>query len=188
MRLWHDKWRFPMSRSPDIIVVGGGAIGCAVAYFTAKRGLRVTLIDSPKRGRATSASAGGLWPLGESIGLGCGVVFYKTLVANGMVQKGASGPAQLPRSFLDFALESKAMFPMLAEELYDASGVDIELEPTSLLFLMYDEGDEAYARPLWRNCPCGRSLIDWLTPAEVMKAEPFLTRGIRGALRFRGDD
>lgn len=176
-----------MSRSPDVVVVGGGVIGCAVAYYTAKRGLRVTLIDSPKRGRATSASAGGLWPLGESVGLGCGVIVYKTQLANGAAQEGAGGPAQLPRSFLDFALESNTMFPALAEELREASGMDVELERTSLLFLMYDEGDEAYARHLWKNCPCGRALIDWLTPDDVAKEEPFLTRELRGALRFNGD-
>lgn len=177
-----------MSRSPDVVVVGGGVIGCAVAYYAAKRGLRVTLIDSPKRGRATSASAGGLWPLGESVGLGCGVIFYKARLAKGVVQEGANGPTQLPRSFLDFALESNAMFPALAEEVREASGMDIELERTSLLFVMYDEGDEAFARPLWQSCPCGRSLIDWLKPDDVAKEEPFLTRELRGALRFRGDD
>ncbi len=177
-----------MSRSPDVVIVGGGVIGCAVAYYTAKQGMRVTLIDSPKRGRATSASAGGLWPLGESVGLGCGVIFYKTLLAKGAVQEGANGPALLPRSFLDFAIHSNGMFPALAEELRQTSGMDIELERTSLLFLMYDEGDEAYARPLWQNCPCGRSMIDWLGPEDVAKQEPFLTRELRGALRFRGDD
>lgn len=176
------------SRSPDIVIVGGGVIGCAVAYYTAKRGLRVTLIDSPKRGRATSASAGGLWPLGESVGLGCGVIFYKALLARGEVQEGAGGPAQLPRSFLDFALQSNTMFPELAEELLAASGMDVELEPTSLLFLMYDEGDEAYARPLWETCPCGSSLIDWVEPEDLAREEPAITREVRGALRFRGDD
>ena len=177
-----------MSRGPEVIVVGGGVIGCSVAYYTAKRGLSVTLIDSPKRGRASSASAGGLWPLGECLGLGCGVIFYKTLLAKGTVQEGADGPEQLPRSFFDFAIQSNTMFPALAEELREASGMDIELEPTSLLFLMYDEGEEAYARHLWQSCPRGRSLIDWLTPDDVAKEEPFLTRELRGALRFRGDD
>ncbi len=171
-----------------MVVVGGGVIGCAVAYYTAKRGLRVTLIDLPKRGRATSASAGGLWPLGESVGLGCGVIFSKTLLAKGVSPHGANGPAQLPRRFLDFALGSNAMFPALAEELREASGIDVELERTSLLFLMYDDGDEVFVRPLWESCPCGRSLIDWLTPEEVAREEPYVTRELRGALRFRGDD
>lgn len=176
-----------MTHSSDIVVVGGGVIGCAVAYYAAKHGLQVTLIDQPKRGRATSASAGGLWPLGESIGLGCGVIFYKTQLALGKIPEGG-GPPQLPRSFLGFAIQSNAMFPSLAEELREIGGVDIELERTSLLFLMYDEADEAFARPLWRNCPCGRALIEWLTPEELARAEPAATRDVRGALRFNGDD
>ena len=177
-----------MSRSPEAVVIGGGVIGCAVAYYIARRGLTVTLVDQPKRGRATSASAGGLWPLGESVGLGCGVIFYKALAGMGTLPEGAHGPGQLPRSFLDFALRSNAMYPELAEELRRASGMDVEFERTSLLFLMYDEGDVTFAKPLWERCPCGRDLIEWLTPEELAKAEPAVTRGVRGALRFHGDD
>lgn len=179
-----------MSRAPDVVVVGGGVIGCAVAYYAAKRGLQVTLVDQPKRGRATSASAGGLWPLGESVGLGCGVIFHKfhkAMLASGSVQPG-HGPEHLPKSFLEFAMQSNAMFPELAEALRASANMDIELERTSLLFLMYDEGDEAFARPLWQSCPCGRSLIEWLTPEDVARSEPALTRELRGALRFNGDD
>jgi hydrogen cyanide synthase HcnC len=176
-----------MMRSSDIVVVGGGVIGCAVAYYAAKRSLRVTLVDQPKRGRATSASAGGLWPLGESIGLGCGVIFYKTQLAQGKLPEG-NGPVQLPRSFLDFAMQSNSMFPALADELRETSGMDVEYERTSLIFLMYDEADVAFAMPLWKNCPCGRSLAEWLTPEELTKAEPAVTRDVRGALRFNGDD
>ncbi len=48
-----------MTRSSEVVVIGGGVIGASVAYFAARRGLDVILIDRPKRGRATSASAGG---------------------------------------------------------------------------------------------------------------------------------
>jgi len=177
-----------MTRSSDVVVVGGGIIGCAVAYYVAKRGLKVTLIDQPKRGRATSASAGGLWPLGESVGLGCGVIYYKAMAGMGTLPDAVHGPGQLPRSFLDFAIRSNAMFPELSEELRQTSGMDIELERTSLLFLMYDEGDIAFAKPLWERCPCGKDLTEWLTPEELAKAEPAVTRGVHGALRFNGDD
>ena len=177
-----------MTRSFDAVVVGGGVIGCAVAYYAAKRGLRIALIDRPKRGRATSASAGGLWPLGESVGLGCGVIFYKAMAGRGTLPDGIHGPGQLPRSFLDFALKSNAMFPALADELREIGDMDVEFERTSLLFLMYDEGDEAFAKPLWESCPCGRDLTEWVTPEELAKTEPAVTRHIRGALRFNGDD
>jgi hydrogen cyanide synthase HcnC len=175
-----------VSRSSDVVVVGGGVIGCAVAYYAAKRGLRVTLVDQPKRGRATSASAGGLWPLSESVGLGCGVILYKTALADGTASV-APGPAQLPHSCFEFAFHSNAMFPALAEELRETSGMDIELERASLLFLMYEDSDVAFGRSLWQHCPYGCNLIDWVTPEDLAKAEPALTREVRGALRFNGE-
>jgi hydrogen cyanide synthase HcnC len=121
------------------------------------------------------------------VGLGCGVIFHKAMLASGSVQPGHD-PEHLPKSFLDFAMQSNAMFPELAEVLRESANMDVELERTSLLFLMYDEGDEAFARPLWQSCPCGRSLIEWLTPEDVARSEPALTRELRGALRFNGDD
>lgn len=177
-----------MSKAADVVVVGGGVIGTAVAYYTARQGLRVTLVDLPKRGRATSASAGGLWSLGESVGLGCGVIFHKARLAKGTAHEGTHAPPQMPKSFLNFAMASNAMFPKLADDLRELAGMDIEYDRNSLLFLMYDDGDEAFARQLWKDCPCGRSLSEWMTPEELAKAEPALTREIRGALRFNGDD
>ena len=171
-----------MREHSTVVVAGGGVIGCAVAYYAARRGLDVTLIDQPKRGRATSASAGGLWPMGESVGLGCGVIFARAVAAGG------HDPAHLPRAFLDFALTSNAMFPELAEELRERAGTDVEFERTSLLFLMYDDADVAYAQGLLREYPEQRHLLEWLTADEVAEAEPALSREIRGALRFLGDD
>jgi hydrogen cyanide synthase HcnC len=182
-----------MNGHSTVVVAGGGVIGCAVAYYAASRGLDVTLVDLPKRGRATSASAGGLWPMGESVGLGCGVIYAKAQLAGGSAGDGppgdgAAAPGRLPDSFLDFALRSRAMFPALAMALREHADMDVELEPTSLLFLLYDDGDERYARALWADYPDQRALLEWLTPDEVAAAEPALTRRLRGALRFHGDD
>src|SRR5438105_237466 len=99
-----------MSETSDVVVIGGGIIGCAVAYYAAKRGLSVTLLDQAKRGRATSASAGGLWPIGESVGLGCGVIFHKTQASRSTSANQSEGPPALPRAFFDFAVRSNSMF------------------------------------------------------------------------------
>jgi hydrogen cyanide synthase HcnC len=177
-----------MKTHPRLVVVGGGVIGCAVAYYATRQGLDVTLVDTPKRGRATSASAGGLWPIGESVGLGCGVIFAKAMLAAGTAGINGHAPARLPDAFLDFALTSNAMHPRLAADLRVDARMDVEFERTSLLFLMYDEGDEAFARGLWGDYPGQRHLFEWLTPDQLARAEPALTRRVRGALRFHGDD
>ncbi|TWJ26547.1 hypothetical protein [Micromonospora sagamiensis] len=56
------------------------------------------------------------------------------------------------------------MFPDLAANLHDETGMDVELERTSLLFLMYDEHDKVFARALWDDYPQQRSRFEWLTP------------------------
>lgn len=52
---------------PEVIVIGGGIIGCACAFELARRGAHVTLIDARTTGRgATHASAGVLSPFIEA--------------------------------------------------------------------------------------------------------------------------
>jgi hydrogen cyanide synthase HcnC len=177
-----------MSAKRSVVVVGGGVIGCAVAYYTARMGMDVTLVDTPKRGRATSASAGGLWPIGESVGLGCGVIFAKAQLAREPAGDLSAAPGRLPPAFLDFALKSRSMFPALAESLWREADMDIELETTSLLFLVYDEADEKYAQMLREDYKHLGHLLEWMTPAQVAAGEPALSHDVRGALRFHGDD
>ena len=57
-----------MARVPhDIVVVGAGIIGCAVAYEVARRGASVQLLDERPAGMgATQASAGMLAPYIEA--------------------------------------------------------------------------------------------------------------------------
>jgi hydrogen cyanide synthase HcnC len=175
-----------MTRSADTVIIGGGVIGCSVAYYAARRGMSVALIDSPKRGRATSASAGGLWPLGESLGMGCGVIFFKAMLEKGELPRETPGPQPLPASFLELAVQSNAMFPSLVEELGESTGIDIEFDRTSLLFLMYDEGDVTFAESLKTDLPNDR--MDWLTPAALANAEPAITPELEGAIRLSGED
>ena len=62
-----------MSRSPDVVVVGGGIVGIAVAASCARRGLRVTLCEAAGLAQAASGRNQGLvigphHPAMESIG------------------------------------------------------------------------------------------------------------------------
>src|ERR1700730_12896257 len=56
-----------MSRPSDIIVIGAGIVGCAVAYELARRGASVQIVDERAVGMgATQASAGMLAPYIET--------------------------------------------------------------------------------------------------------------------------
>ena len=173
--------------SADVVVIGGGVIGSATAFCLARAGASVVLLDASTPGRATSASAGGLWPLGEALGLGCGVIYHAS-------HGGAKGgPEPLPRLFMRFLMESNRRFPALAEELRETGGVDIEAESgTGLLYLLYDEEQERHARRILEWLDDGdhedRAGVEEWTAAEVFEHEPRVTRDLRGAIHFPGDN
>ena len=53
-------------KSPDILVVGAGIIGCSIAYRSAEAGLRVTVVERREPCRESSwAAAGMLAPFAE---------------------------------------------------------------------------------------------------------------------------
>jgi len=50
--------------SSDVIVVGGGVIGCAIGYYLAREGVSVAIVERGEIGcEASSAAAGMLAPL-----------------------------------------------------------------------------------------------------------------------------
>ena len=169
----------------NIVVVGGGVFGCLVSYVLARHGCQVTLLDKDLPGSATSASAGGLWAVGESIGLGCGVIFHgKQGEANI-----DAGPQPLPREFMDFLIESNRYFPALTQEFEKHSGIHIEAEKgTGLLYVIYDDQEQKYAS----------SLLDWLSDSDVeaeewsaqqvRQREPLMTAEQKGGVYFPGDN
>ncbi|HZS02238.1 MAG TPA: FAD-dependent oxidoreductase [Chloroflexota bacterium] len=137
-------------------VVGGGIIGCAVAYYLARAGARVAVLERDQiAAEASSAAAGMLAPLAEGA---------------------APGP------FLDLALASLSRFGALAAELRDATGIDVELITAGLLRPALDDAEAAdYRASLDAQRALGLPL-QWLDAAEARALEPLLTPDVRGAL------
>lgn len=141
-------------RRPDALVIGGGAVGCAIAYHLAREGLGVRLLERDAlAGGASGAAAGMLTPLAEA--------------ADG-------GP------LLDWGLRSLERFPALVEELRARSGIDPELERSGVLRVAEDEADEAALRALAARRPDLE--LRWLDPDEARVLRPGLAPGVRGAL------
>lgn len=179
----------------DVVIVGGGVIGASCAYQLSKRKhLKIALIDAKRPGNATRASAGGLWAIGESVGLGCGVIFFRMMSANrkrqaqgAAVAVDASTPHILPQSFFDFALQSNAMYPRLHRELMDNHGMDFKFEETGLKFVIYDDEDRLYAEHIVACIPHLADQVRWLDQAALREAEPNVSHEARGALEFLCD-
>jgi glycine oxidase len=86
----------------DVIIAGGGIIGCSIAWRLAQRGLKVSVLDSGRIGHeASRAGAGMLAPGGEA------------------------GPESPWARHMVASLE---MYPVFVEELEAASGLPIEFQ------------------------------------------------------------
>lgn len=143
-----------MSGRADVVVVGGGVAGCASAWYLAREGVSVTLVERDDvAAQASGAAAGMLRPFGEA-------------------EQG--GP------FLAWAERSLALFPELCAELRERSGVDPEFEPSGALYLA---GGDDEARVLRAKAArlAGRE-IEWLDDRAARDLESGLAPGLAGAL------
>lgn len=143
-------------QAADVIVIGGGVIGCAIAYYASRAGLRVTVLESTKFGGQGSSVAAGL------------------VAPSPQIKE--DGP------FARLALASLAYLPQLRDELREDTGIDIELDERGTLKLAANDEE---AQELVELLPTKRQLgldLHWLSANEVRQLEPGVTEAVRGAI------
>jgi glycine oxidase len=147
------------TETADVIVVGGGVIGLAVARTLRERGIeRVTLVERAQAGMEASHAAGGMLA----------------------VQAEADGAD----AFFELARASRELYPAWADALLEETGIDIELEKTGTLYLAFTDEDEAeIERRLYWQSEAGLE-VERLSATEARKLEPCISAHVRGALRF----
>jgi glycine oxidase len=143
----------------DVVVIGAGVIGCAVARELARRGVAVQVIerDSPGR-RATWAAAGMLSPLGEA---------------------GGGGP------FLELADESLTRFAAFAHALHEESGIDVEYRAAGKLHVAFEDAADLHA--LATDPVAARFDVTLITSSAARQLEPALSDEISTALLVQRD-
>jgi len=150
----------------DVIVVGGGVIGTAIAWRAARAGLQVTLIDpggdDPQTDdKASLVAAGMLGPVSESL----------------------FGEQDL----LNLNLHAIDRFPSFNAELEEATGKTTGLRTEGTLAVAYDSGDLAALDRL-TDFRHGIGLqAERLSARDCRKLEPFLAPGTKGGVFAKGD-
>jgi glycine oxidase len=148
----------------DVLVVGGGIVGLAVAWRARQRGISVTLLERGQIGEGASrVAAGMLAPVSE-------------------VEFGAGG-----RRLLALGLRSAELWPRFAAELEAASDRRVGLSESGALLVAPDEDE---ARELERQIELRESLgmrVRRLRPSEARALEPALAPALRLALEVPGD-
>jgi glycine oxidase len=149
-------------RSPDVIVVGGGVIGCAVAYFlAAEHGVESLIIERNGIGSEASGGAAG------------------ELAAAELTEKGSHRPAP---AFTRFLQEGISLHANLAPTLLEESGVDYLLTPITMLRPAFTE-DEAseMAGELARLNEAGIE-ASWVEPENIRAMNTWLADDALGAV------
>ncbi|HYM51362.1 MAG TPA: glycine oxidase ThiO [Candidatus Limnocylindrales bacterium] len=142
--------------SPDVIVVGGGVIGSAVAFQLSRSGLRVTVFDAGLPGQASAAAAGVI-----------------------------SAPVDAPTGPLaELAQESARLHGPLAEELRDRTGIDPGYRDSDVLYLAASDADELVLRRRRDLLDQAGVHVGWLDAARVHDVEPAIAADTRAGLHL----
>ncbi len=146
-----------MKHAADVLIVGGGVIGCSIAYFLRKQGVGVIVLEKGDIGaQASSAAAGLLAPI---------------------------RPLSQRDPFKAFQLAGLARFSSFVPELEAVSGMKIGYEKTGTLRILPAEKivpAQTWAEA-WRHAGYH---IEVLGPEEAYKREPLLYAGLHGAIRI----
>ncbi len=142
-------------------MIGGGVIGLSIARELARAGRSVTLIERGTcAGESSWAAAGMLSPQVE---------------------------ADTLDTFTRMGIESRSMFPGLAEELRDETGLDIGLDRTGTIYAVFTEAEaERLSQRYVRQREAGIEVMA-LSAVDVRRAEPFVSPDVVAGLFFPGD-
>jgi glycine oxidase len=149
-----------LRRTSDAVVVGGGIVGLAVAYFLARAGVGVTLVERGAVGREASWAA-------------AGYLSYQ-------------GGSNTPGPRLDLTRTSFEMYEGWVREIGELTPADTGFWRCGLLEIALSEAEavEARARAAWQRA--AGFAVEWLDERAVRGREPGLSAElpVHGALLF----
>ncbi|MGE7760509.1 glycine oxidase ThiO [Peribacillus sp. NPDC097895] len=145
----------------DAIIVGGGVIGGSIAFQLAKRGKKVLLLEKDRLGSKASSAAAGML--------------------------GAQSELEADNPLFTLASKSRGMFPALAEELKDISGIDIELVNKGMFKVALTNDQVAELKNMIKIQQNAGLEAEWLPTADIRKSEPLLSDEIKGAMYIPKD-
>ena len=145
-----------IGKSTDVLIVGGGIIGCLTAYALAKDGVSVTLVEADAIASGASGKSGGwLTPYSHT--------------------NDAAMLALSPAS-LDLHRE-------LADALPEETGIDHGFADTPFLRCALTEAGAAELQD-WQSQRAAEGVVmEWISPTDVRQITPWVTADIVGALR-----
>ncbi|HTU02076.1 MAG TPA: glycine oxidase ThiO, partial [Candidatus Sulfotelmatobacter sp.] len=142
-------------------IIGGGIVGCAAGFYLARAGLRPLVLERAQVAAEASSGAAGL-----------------------LTAQAHSDEAD---ALCELKLAGRALFPALAAELRERTGIDIELRQLGHLVpaVTNEEADRLGDRVAWQQRRGLRAA--WLDRRQALEQEAALRRDIVGAGWFPDD-
>ena len=144
----------------DVVIIGGGIIGCAIAYHLAKRDVSTLVIDKAARVGTEASWAGA-----------------------GILTSHASTHEPYPT----LCRASLALYPTLADELKAETQIDIEFIRSGTLSVIFNPDEASGLIGLAERRVNRGFSAEVLTAEEALRLEPALSSSIKGAVLFPED-
>lgn len=151
----------PKPAAADVVIIGGGVVGCSIAWRLAQAGRDVLVLERAIPGAEASSAAGGILAAQEeSVG---------------------------PSAFTELSLRSRARFADVAAELREATGVDIGYRECGVLSIAFSAKEEADLERRYGWQRDGGHALEWLRGAALHRREPALSPEALAGLWFPAD-
>jgi glycine oxidase len=147
----------PIVKPKTVAIIGAGVVGLGIAWRLAARGVEVSVFDRGAAGQGATHAAAGM------------------LAACAEAEPGEEALVALGR-------DSQARWPAFAEELQQASGIDVELRREGTLVIALTSDDQAR---LFHHLEFQKKLdlpLEWISAAETRRREPHLAGKLAGAV------
>ncbi len=147
----------PIVKPKTVAIIGAGVVGLGIAWRLAARGVEVAVFDKGAAGAGASHAAAGM------------------LAACAEAEPGEEVLVALGR-------DSQARWPAFAEELKQASGIDVDLRREGTLVIALTADDQAR---LFHHLEFQKKLdlpLQWISAAETRRREPHLAGKLAGAV------
>ena len=149
------------TRKVDVLIIGGGVIGCSLALRLAQAKLQVTVLDRNDIGlEASSAAAGMIGPHAEAVE---------------------------PADFFDLSVASRNLYPRFAAEIEELSGERVGYRKDGTLLVSLTDQDDFNLDSVYHTQKNLGFAPARLNTSQVLDAVPGLSPRLRGGLLLPGD-
>lgn len=150
-----------MNKHYDVIIVGGGVIGSSIAFHLSKQKRKVLMLEKGQlAGKASGAAAGMI---------------------------GAQAERNKDSPLFRHARKSRAMFPLLAQELKELSGIDIQLAQNGICKVAETDEEISSLKSVLSVQQNLREDASWISSSDLRTRESALSHHIKGAMYIPED-